>query len=103
MSGNGVDFSLDDRADTILLDQDRESVPIDGLDEIAGGTQMYAHGLIVDDGDHDYRYFRQSGVRFELLEYGSTRPFSGIMTSKRNQDRLNFLGKPQSLRTTVRP
>ena len=51
----------------VLFNKNCQAVPVDRLDKIIGGAQVQAHGLIVNDGDHNDRNPRQLGIALELL------------------------------------
>src|SRR6266403_1974874 len=64
---NGDGSGVRDRgpSDPVLFYQNCETVPLNRLDEIIGGAQVEAPGLVVHDGDHNHRNLRQFRITLE--------------------------------------
>src|SRR5882762_9133776 len=54
--------------DPVLFYKNGKTVPVDRLDKIIGGAQVQAHGLIVNDRDHNDRNLRQLGIALEPIQ-----------------------------------
>src|SRR6266478_6065256 len=79
----------------VLFYKNCEAVPLNRLDEIVGGAQIQAPGLVVHNGDHNHRNLRQFRIILEPMEKGPS------VTSRHDyiegdQERTNLLGQAEA-------
>src|SRR5260370_28012796 len=94
--GDGIGVRDSGRtSEPVLFYKNCKAVPLDRLDEIIGGAQVQAPGLVVHDGNHNHRNFRQFRITLEPIQNGPSIAFRHDYIEG-NKKRANLLCKAQA-------